>query len=142
MSYSMPFGALADYATVSDGKLTLVGCFERIFIPAEGLGQPLKVLAFLVARLEASTSDGSEGAFELRLLDEDEEPVSVKRIDGLTLGWRGPGNGLASQMIIALTGLPLPPSYGLYHFAFFVNGQRVPGQIALHVSPPPTETPP
>jgi len=137
----MPFGALADYATVTaDGKLTMVGCFDQMFLPEAALGQKLQALAYLVARLEGSVGDGSNGEFELRLLDEDEKSQSVKKLDGFTLGWRGSGQSLATQLVIAITGMPVPSSYGTYHFAFFVNGQRVAGEVSLHLQPRSAES--
>jgi len=133
----LAYGHLCDYATqTQNGKLVLVGVFDRIFAK-----NPQKIQipsCYLVFDLQCSVGDGPDHLVELELLNEDEVSVTPRTtLDGFLFKPNGPGLPMRGRGIMQLVGLGVP-RYGDYHFRIYVDGAAV-GELPLFVSPTPEQ---
>jgi hypothetical protein len=118
------YGHLADYASEgANGKMIVVGIFERVFMQHEG---PIQLpICHLAAKLEASLIDGADHRLEVRVVDGNQDPVLPQHAEmPLRFGTAGPGYPLAAQIILQLVGLQLPGS-GDWSFELRVDGNVV-----------------
>lgn len=128
----MPFGHLADYATVdTSGKLIIAGIFEIVYAPSVD-APVVGVLFTLVARLECSISDGLEHSIKLRFVDGEEDQVSPELPVGtITFSPTGPGRPYAANVMAKFAGLPIR-GVDDYRFVILVDDTPI-GAIPLYV---------
>lgn len=126
----LKFGLLADYASVAErGKLVIAGEFDQINAQTAPVTWPLM---FLVARFEASITEGSKHRLRLDTRDADGRQV-IPAIEG-DIGFvpRGPGRPLRGQIIMRLEGLQFPRA-GDYSFNLLVDGREL-GTVGLFLT--------
>ena len=134
----------AEYAAMTgDLKLMIAGTFNSIKLqpvsPDTTADAPVIRLphCFLVAVVTASLSEGLTHQAELRVVNEDSDPV----FDPIAVGeWNfllNPnGRPMRFQAVMGLTGLELPGP-GDYSVQLWVSGTNV-GDTPLYVDPAPT----
>lgn len=137
---------LADHAAVTpDGKLYISGgAVERIFLPQ--LPGPLGQL-WLAVRIHLPWRYTSNRLrVELRALDADrnpvgQDPIAIADVEvGRAPGQR-PGDEIAVQFALPLTGFPIPtPGESKVYFHLVVEGEVL-GILPLQVSPAPRLAP-
>ncbi len=128
------YAHLADYAgDGGNGKLTLVGIFDTIFV---GEQRPILLPSIcLAAVFDAHVSEGSAHQFELRFCDQDGQDVISRArlpIHFVPGGRDRPLRGLA---IVQFAPMPITQA-GEYAFHLFIDGHEM-TSLALHVSPRP-----
>jgi len=118
----LKFAMLADYVTeTKGGKFIIVGEFDHIF----GTKVPARhQLMFLVARFEASVTEGSAHKLKVVLVDEDgnDLPLTVPELDA-NFAAQGPGKPLRANVIIQLVNLVFP-KFGSYEFHILIDGHH------------------
>ena len=117
---------LADEANVSqEGKLNLMGIFDRIAAAEFPVVHPKMVFAF---RVEAEFSDGGR-AFTVNVALEDEDGQAIFQAEGEMMAPPvPPGEFTTANQIFSLVGVQLP-SPGLYRFVVRL------GDSARHETP-------
>jgi hypothetical protein len=136
----MPFGHLADYATVdANRKLIIAGVFEIAYAPSID-AEVVPVIFSLVARLECSIADGLEHDIRMRFMDGEEEQVGDEMALGIvTFTPTGPGRPYAANVMAKFGGLQVR-GVDDYRFVILVDNRAV-GTIPLYVQLAP-EVPP
>ena len=123
------YAHIADFASVdASGKLTLVGVFDFVW---DALGvRPIPFPPFyLVAAFEGSVAEGAEHEIEIRLVDDDEQPMSAVIKGQLQLRSQGVGHLARGHVMIGFgPGVIAVPELGDYYFQFKVDGVKL-GQI-------------
>jgi hypothetical protein len=127
---------LADYANVtSDGKLNILGIFDRISVTGMPVVHPQM---HLILRLEAHPAErGRTQNVEIRLHDPDGNTVFEVRGDVLPAG--PPGQAMATNQILTLNNLQLAKEGG-YSFIVLVNNDlksEVPLEVEVTASSAP-----
>lgn len=137
MAIRLEWGHLADYAAEgAGGKMTLVGIFQRIYVPKDA-PQVQMPMCYLAAQIGASIVDGAEHTVRLRLLDGNGHPVSGVPFQlPATFGSAGPGYGLSTNVAILLVGIPLP-GVGDYALEIAVDDVAL-GTVAFVVARQPS----
>jgi hypothetical protein len=133
----MPFGHLADYATMdAGGKLIVAGIFDIIYaqtVDAEIVG----AIFTLVARLECSIADGLEHEIKIRIVDGEEEQVgSELPLGRVSFTPTGPGRPFAANVMGRFGGLQIR-GVDDYRFVIVVDGREV-GTVPLFVQLAPS----
>jgi hypothetical protein len=132
------FAVLADYANVSsDGKLNVMGIFDRVF--ARQLPSRLPLM-LLVVRLEADYAEmNSEHTIRVQLADP--EGAAIFDING-TFTPRGgtPGRTGSVNHVIRLADLPLQRT-GRHRVLVWIDGD-LKREVELQVDEPPRQPPP
>ena len=117
----VPLALLADYANVSqDGKLNVMGVFDRIFAREFPAVHPEMRLVMTFAAGPAEK--GSEKQIELKLLDAD-GMVKLHLTTQLTVPAESPDPTVQANHIVRLTGLVFEHP-GRYQFSILVNGDE------------------
>jgi hypothetical protein len=127
------FALLADYAALMTGnKLLIVGEFDSMFAPQVPLTYgPF----FMVARLDAPVSEGTEHRLQIGLYDEDGHLVGERTPETLfRFNAQGPGRPLRGQFLAQL--VMTFPKHGTFEFHIVVDG-RTETVVPVHVIPPP-----
>lgn len=133
---------LADYAMVSqDGKLSVIGIFERIFAPKCPLAHPHMCL---VLSFEAdSTESGKTHHLRFQLIDED-GAVQLDFGGEMVVAPAPSGETARFNHIVNLNGV-LIKQFGHYEFKVLINGEvsaSVPLKVAeapFSAAPPPRD---
>ena len=131
------FAVLADYANVSsDGKLNVMGIFDRVF--ARQLPSRLPLM-LLVIRLEAAFAElNAEHALRIQLADPDGEPLFDIN-GGFTPRGVRPGQGASINHVVRLADLPLKRT-GEHRIMIWVD-QKLMREVPLHVEEAPRPAP-
>lgn len=123
-------GVVADLvSTTSDGKVNLVGIFNRIYtsrVPA------IHPLLYLFASFNARIVEGTEHRVQISLVDGDSQEV-IPRTPSLPLPFAivGEGKPLLGQVIGQFPNVQFP-DFGDYEFRLDIDGQYI-GSIPLIV---------
>jgi hypothetical protein len=130
----LKFALLADHVNITrEGKLNLIGEFDKLFAQKVPAMHPM---IFLVARFEASVSEGTEHRFAIGLYDEDGQAVLPKSPPiPMRFETQGRGRPLRAQVITQLGGVRFP-KYGAYEFHLLIDGREM-GVIPISVTEPP-----
>ncbi|HYR10628.1 MAG TPA: hypothetical protein VEQ60_22820 [Longimicrobium sp.] len=122
----IPMAVLADEANVSqEGKLNLMGIFDRIAAAEFPVVHPKMVFAF---RVEADSGDSGR-AFPVQVSMEDEDGTAIFQADGEMMAPPvPPGEFSTANQIFALVGVQFPRP-GIYRFVVRV------GDSARHEAP-------
>jgi hypothetical protein len=109
---------LADYANITaEGKLNILGIFDRISVPAVPAGHPQM---HLILRLDAHAAEkGRPHALEIRLHDPDGQTLIEFSGEVVPQGG-GPGEAVSTNQIVTINNLGLPVA-GEYMFVVFVD---------------------
>ena len=125
-------GVTADLVSITDdGKLNLVGIFERVVTSRV----PAVLSSFhLFARFSARVVEGTEHAAQVALVNADGQDV-IPRLPPIPLrfGIVGAGKPLSGQMILHLPNVEFP-EFGDYEFQLYVD-ERYVDSIPLIVEP-------
>jgi hypothetical protein len=112
---------ISDYATVTAGKLTVVGCFTRI--PADSPPVRLVHLSLSVVIHAHASEAGSTHTIEVRLLNARRELVRQPYKEEFTLASEGILPGIPIRHINVTTLLaPLFTEFGPYAFEVYIDG--------------------
>lgn len=127
---------IADHANASaEGKLNILGIFDRIMVPSLPAVHPLM---HLVVQVEAHPAErGRPHTVELRLHDPDGEAVFDIRGEVVPQGQ--PGEPIIANQIIGINNLVLP-KVGGYTFVIFVDNDlkaEIPLTVTLAELPAP-----
>lgn len=131
------FALLADHvAETREGKLVIVGEFNAIRAPNAPVTHSRM---FLVARLEARVTEGSQHRLRIALVDEDGNHV-IPASPEIPIDFvpTSPGHPLVAQVIVGLENIRFP-HFGDYEFHLLVDGRLladVPLTVAQVLSPP------
>lgn len=126
----LKLGVLCDAANISrEGKLNILGEFNRIHSPGEPIRWPL---CALVARIEAPTVEGPRHELEIDLTDADGRSILQPRPKGsIEMKPMGPGRPLRAQFIANIENLQFP-RFGDYEFHVLVDGRSI-GTIPVYI---------
>src|SRR5579864_7911074 len=120
----MRMGVLCDHALISqDGKLSLIGIFDRIMVP----GLPIQHPRFFVV----AVFDMAPGNHKVRVELLDPTGHNVLQEQGVEIPVSVPGIGQSGNLLAELNMLPLDFA-GRYDFNLYVGEDRV-GTISLTV---------
>ncbi|MBX6362539.1 MAG: hypothetical protein IRZ00_01615 [Gemmatimonadetes bacterium] len=127
---------VADHANASaEGKLNILGIFDRIMVPSLPAVHPL---LYLVVQVEAHPAErGRSHPVELRLHDPDGEAVFDLRGEVVPQG--APGEPIIANQIIGINNLLLSKA-GEYTFVVFVDNDlkaEIPLKVTVAELPPP-----
>jgi len=114
----IPMAVLADEANISqEGKLNLMGIFDRIAAADFPVVHPRMVFAF---RVEGDSMDsGRMFAVRVRLVDEDEQPL-FEAAGEMMAPIVPPGEFSTANQVFALVGVQFPRP-GIYRFIVSVG---------------------
>ena len=133
----LKFALLADHVhETKEGKLAIIGEFDTI----GALKAPARhALCYLVARLEASVSEGSHHKLQVTLVDEDGKqvlpltpPMDVSFVP------TGRGRPLRGQLIVQFADIELP-RFGDYEFHLLADS-RLAGAVHVRLAEIPQQT--
>ncbi len=127
---------LADYANVtSDGKLNILGVFDRIHVTTLPAVHPQM---HLVLRLEAHPAERDRThVVEIRLHDPDGGTVFEVRGDIVPRG--APGQTIATNQILTLNNLQLATPGGYTFVVFVDNDLKMEVPLGVEVGPRPAD---
>lgn len=132
---------LADYAMVSqDGKLSIIGIFERLFAQKCPVTHPMM---HLVLSFEADRSDtGKQHRLEFQLIDAD-GGVQLNFGGDMMVAVPPPGEQARFNHIVSLNNIVFK-DFGSYEFKVLVNGEvRVGVPVRITEAPkPPSQSQP
>lgn len=131
------FAHLADYVAVdSSGKLTIVGVFDIIWQSLDK--RPIPFPPFhLVAAFEASIAEGADHQIEVRIVDDDENPVAGELRGAIQFRSRGVGHPAVGHLRVEFApGVVAVPDFGDYYFRFRIGGVDV-GSLRVSALAPP-----
>ena len=132
----LKFALLADHVnTTLEGKLNIIGEFNAISAARVPATHPF---LFLVARLEASVSEGTEHELTIGIYDEDGQKVMPKS-PTFPIKFKPQGRGLPlrAQVVAQLGGLRFD-HFGSFEFHLLVDGRleaRVPFLVSQVTGP-------
>lgn len=116
------YAHVCDYAVISDGKLSAMGIFDRIFANAVPTAHPIMHLAFEIALNPAEV--GQPFRLLIKLVDQDGHALLELGADGLLQNAViHPGELVRIPQTLALGGVPLP-RFGNYSLDIFINGDH------------------
>jgi hypothetical protein len=121
---------LADAATISsDGKINILGEFNHI----RSAGVPvLWPRMIYVARIEVENSDPDEVPIELRILNEDEEPIALPQTGGWRRNRPAPVGEVSTVPLLLEINNAVFPAFGTYQFVLLLAGEEH-GRTLLYV---------
>lgn len=126
------FALLADHISTGErGKVSIIGEFDRLYSPQVPFNYgPF----FVIARFEASVTEGSDHTLNIVLVDQDGAEVIPKSPDlKVEFNPTGRGRPLRSNVIMNFTAVQIP-AYNDYEFHFLIDGRLI-GTAPLVVLP-------
>lgn len=131
----LKYAHLADYASASGGKLTLVGVFANVIDQLKV--RPIPFPQFhLVAVFEGHISEGTEHNVMVRFLNEDGQPSGIEFSGDIKFAPTGRGRPIEANLLVGFpAGLISVPDHGDYEFRFQVDGHDI-GGVTVSVVPP------